>query len=131
MWYDFAEIFGAFLFIGIFCFRIRARIADRAFAEPAFDDSFKPVKRAAAYEKDIGGIYLDKFLIRVFPSSLRRDIRNCPFNYFKQRLLNAFARYVSSYRTILASAGDLIYFVNIYDARLGTRNIKVRRLYKP
>jgi hypothetical protein len=50
----------------------------------------KSVKCASADEKDIGGIYLYKFLLRVLSSSLRGYRGNSTFKDFKKSLLNSF-----------------------------------------
>ena len=64
-------------------------------------------------------------------AALRRNVCNRALNYFKKRLLNAFAADVARYRSVFGLSCDFIYFVDINNAALGSCNIKIRRLNKP
>ena len=66
--------------------------------------------------------------MRMLASSLRGDVRDRAFKQLEQRLLHALAGNVSGYGCVLALAGDLVYLIDIDNAFLGTRNVKVRRL---
>ena len=92
------------------------------------DDLIEPVERAAADKEDIGGVHLYKLLMRMLASALRGDVRDRAFKQLEQRLLHALAGNVSGYGCVLALAGDLVYLIDIDNAFLGTRNVKVRRL---
>ena len=49
---------------------------------------------ATTDEEYVGRIYLEKLLVRMLATALRRNRSDCSFNEFQQRLLHAFARYV-------------------------------------
>ena len=51
----------------------------------------------AAYKKDIGGIDLQIFLLRMLSAAFRRNIGNCTFQNLQQSLLHTFAGYITGY----------------------------------
>ena len=55
------------------------------------DDTLDPIERAAADEQDIGGINLDKLLMRMFAAALRRDVGRRTLQDLQKRLLHALA----------------------------------------
>ncbi|MNN01908.1 hypothetical protein D3C81_1145420 [compost metagenome] len=96
-------------------------IADRIkandfLADPAFDHLLQTIKRAAANEQNIRRIDLDKFLMRMFTSALRRNGSDRTFQNFQQRLLHAFAGNVAGNRRILRFTRHFIDFVDVNDA---------------
>src|SRR5207237_112839 len=83
----------------------------------------QPHKRAATDEEDIRGVYRGEFLVRMLASTLRRNIGDRTFENFQQRLLNAFAGDVAGDGRVLVLAADLVDFIDIDDAGLGTSYI--------
>ena len=91
-----------------------------------------PLKRAAAYEQHIVGFDLQKVLVGMLASALRRHVRRAALYDFQQRLLHALARHIPRYgRVGRALARYLVDFVYVDDALLGALHIVVRRLYQP
>ena len=74
---------------------------------------------------------MDKLLLRVLASALRRDGSDRSFQNFQQRLLHAFAGNVPGDGGVLALAGDLVDLIHIDDAPLGPLHVEIRRLQKP
>ena len=64
--------------------------ADRLFPDSSLYDFIQTVKGAATDKQHIGGIKLDKFLMRMFPAALRRNISHGTFQDFQQCLLYTF-----------------------------------------
>ena len=89
-----------FLLFGLF--EYLAREADGLIALALFDDLRKTIKCATAYEEDILGIYLNKILIRMLSSTLRRNICNRTLENLEKRLLNALSGNISCYGAIFA-----------------------------
>ena len=65
------------------------------FTDPVRNDRFKPVERSTADEEDVCRIDLDIVLLPMLSAALRRDVGNCPFNNFQERLVHPFTRYVA------------------------------------
>ena len=107
-----------------------ARKAERRRILSSSDDFVKTDERAAANEQYIGGIYTDKFLLRVFSSALRGYGSDSRFYNFQKRLLNAFAAYVAGYRNVFALSRDFVYFVDIYYALLRSFHVVIGVLNK-
>ena len=57
------------------------RIPDSLSAKSAFDNIRESVESASADEQDIGSVYLNKLLVRMLSSSLRRNIRYRALEY--------------------------------------------------
>src|SRR5258708_26571409 len=68
------------------------------------DNGIQANEGAAADEKNIGRIHLQKFLLGVLPAALRRHARHRSLNDLQQRLLHAFAGYISRDRWIIRLA---------------------------
>ena len=68
-----------------------------AFFRTIADDLIETRERTATDEQDIGGINLQKLLLRVLSSTLRRNRRNRAFNKLEQCLLHALTRYIPRY----------------------------------
>ena len=104
--------------------------AERLVAQPAFDHFFETNESAAANEKNVCGIDWEEFLMRMFASTLRRNVRDRAFENFQQRLLHAFARNVARNRRVLVLAANLVDFVNVDDALLRAFDVAVGGLQK-
>src|SRR5262249_19707033 len=66
--------------------------AQRFLSRPSVDLFVEADERAAADEQDVGGVDLEEFLMGVFPSALRWNVRHGPFEDLQERLLHALAR---------------------------------------
>ena len=82
----------------------RRRKAERAFIRSALNDLIDALERAAADKQDILCVNLDKFLLRVLASALRRDISDRALQNLEQRLLHALAGDVARDGRVLALA---------------------------
>src|SRR5262249_5272104 len=89
------------------------------------DDVVEPHERAAAYEEDVGGGDLEKFLLRVLAPALGPDRRHGAFDDLEQRLLDALAGNVAGNRGVVTLARNLVDFVDVYDAALASLDIVV------
>jgi hypothetical protein len=58
-------------------------------------------ERAAAHEQDVRGVDLEKFLVRMLATTLRRHRRDRAFNDLQERLLHALARHIADDRRVL------------------------------
>ena len=103
---------------------------DKLLSVTLFDYLVKTVKSSSADEKNVFGIDLNEFLIRVLSAALRRHIRHRSLKDFEQCLLNTLSGYIACDRTVFAFTRDLIYLVDVYDTFFGTFYIIVRSLYK-
>ena len=59
------------------------------------DDVLQPHEGAAADEQDVGGVDLDVLLLGVLAPALGRNVGDGALEHLEQRLLDAFARYVT------------------------------------
>jgi hypothetical protein len=71
--------------------------------EPLGDDLVQPYKGSAADKEYVRGVDLDKLLLRMLPSTLRRDGCHGPFYHLEQGLLHTFPGDIPGYRRIIAS----------------------------
>ena len=99
-----------------------------ALAQTTANGAFEPDERAAADEQNVGGIYRREFLVRMLASTLRWDVRHSAFQDLQQCLLHALAGDVASNRRVLVFAANLVNFVDIDDASLGSRHVAIGRL---
>src|SRR5260370_32717681 len=104
--------------------------ADRARPAARRDDLLKPGEGAATYEKNIGGVDLQEFLLRVLAPTLRRHRSDSTFHDLEQRLLNALSGNIAADRDVLGPAADLVDLVDIHNAALRAPDILVRRLQR-
>ena len=88
----------------------------------------QPSESAGDDEQNIGGIQLDKLLVRVLAPALRRDGRHGAFQDFQQRLLHALTGHVAGNGWVLGLAGNLVHLVDVDDAALCALHVKVRGL---
>src|ERR1700684_188965 len=102
--------------------------ADRGRAAARRDDLFESGERTAADEQDVGGVDLQKFLLRMLAAALRRKRGRGSFHDLEQGLLHALARDVAGDRGIVGLAADLVDFIDIDDAALGALDVVVGRL---
>src|SRR5699024_9160089 len=80
----------------------RSAETDHFVAEAAFNNIFHTVERSAEDEENICRVDLDRLLVRMLASALRRYTCSSSFKNFKERLLHAFTGYVSRNRSIFA-----------------------------
>ncbi len=89
---------------------------------------FKSDKRSAADEQDVARIDLNELLVRMLASALGRHIGDGPFDELEQRLLHPFARDVAGDGRAVALTADLVDFIDVDYATLGSLHIVVCRL---
>src|SRR4051812_9903165 len=92
--------------------------ADTRFFRTVTDDPLQAVERAAADEKDVGGINLNEVLVRVLAAALRRHGGNGALDELEERLLHALARDVAGDGRVVRLARDLVDLVDVDDAAL-------------
>src|SRR5260370_29642689 len=102
--------------------------ADRARQAARRDDLPEPGEGDATYEKNIGGVDLQEFLLRVLAPTLRWHRSDSSFHDLQQRLLNALSRNVAADRDVLGPAADLVDLVDIDNAALRALDIVFGRL---
>src|SRR5690606_16893865 len=102
--------------------------ADNLLADPTLDDLLKSIECASADEQDIRRVDLDEFLMRMLASALRRNRGYSAFQYFEQRLLNAFSGYIARNRWILGLARYLINLIDIDNPALSLLHVIVSSL---
>src|SRR5262249_23269452 len=83
-----------------------------------------------ADEQNIRRVHLQELLLRVLAAALGRNVRHGAFDDFQKRLLHSFARDISSDGGVLALAGDLVDFIDVNNAPLGSLDVMVGRLQK-
>ena len=89
---------------------------------------FDTIERTSADEKNICRIDLNKLLVGVLASTLRRNIDRRTLQNLQQCLLHTLARHIARNRRIVALAGDLIHLINKHDTALGLLDIVVGHL---
>ena len=85
-------------------------------------------KSAPTDKQDIGGIYLEKLLLRMFPATFRGNVRHGSFDDLQQSLLNTFTGNIPRNARILGLPRNLVNFVNIDNAAARAGYIVVRVL---
>ena len=119
---DLAEHFGQAAFL--FSLDHGAETNTGAFSA-VFNDFFQTGKRTAANEQNIGGVNLQKVLIRVLAPALGRHTGHRAFNQLKQSLLHALARHIAGDRRVVGLAGNFVDFVDVDNAALGALYIVI------
>src|SRR5204863_9975666 len=89
-----------------------SRKADRGRTAARGDDLLEARERTTADEQDVGGVDLQKFLLRMLAAALRRNRSDRAFHDLQQRLLHALARDVAGDRGVVGLAADLVDFVD-------------------
>ena len=79
-------------------------------------------------EEDIGRVNLGELLVRMFSSTLRRNVGNRPFQDFQQCLLNTLSGHITSDGGILIFSANLVYLININDSMLTFLDVPARTL---
>src|SRR4029077_17480811 len=102
--------------------------SDRSRTAAGRNRPFKPRKRSAADEQDVGGIDLQELLLGMLAAPLWRHRGHGALHDLEQRLLHAFARYIAGDRRIVRLAADLVDLVDIEDAAVSALDIVVCRL---
>jgi len=78
--------------------------ADYLLSHSPLDDLLKSVEGASAYEQDIRGVKLQKFLMRMLTPTLRRNICNRAFENFQQCLLYSLTADIARNRRIVRTS---------------------------
>src|SRR6266481_2065094 len=113
----------------VFFFQLTAK--SHPFTSGPFpNDILKPNKSAATDKKNISGVHLEEFLLRVLPAALRRDARHRSFNNLQQGLLYPFTRNVPGNRWVVRFPRDFIDLVDVNDPPLRFFNVVIGSLEK-
>ena len=88
----------------------------------------RPSNAPPQMNRNIGGIHLDEFLVRVLAATLRRYRCYRTFDQLQQGLLYAFTRDITGNRRVFRLAGNLVDFVQVHNAALGFVHIVVALL---
>src|ERR1044072_9858478 len=91
---------------------------ERLVAQTTLDHFFETDERTAADEENVGSVDREEFLVRMFATTLWRNIRDSAFENLQQRLLHALTRNVARDRRVLILATNLVDFVDLDDALL-------------
>src|ERR1051325_1229622 len=102
-----------------------------ALADAFLDNLVQPNKGAAADKKNLLSIYLDIFLVWMFPPTLWRNIAGAAFENLEQGLLNPLARHVAGNTNVIRLAPNFVDLVNVNDPDLGPLDIIVCVLEQP
>src|SRR5271165_3785735 len=89
-------------------------------AQTPADNFFETDKGAAADKENFFRIDLDILLVRMFTPSLGRNVTAAAFQDFEERLLDAFARHISSDADVIRLSPDFVDLINVHNADLGT-----------
>ena len=89
---------------------------------------FDAVECTAADEKDVACVHGDHALLRMLPSTLRRDVHDRSFEQFQESLLHTLATHVTRDGRVVALAGDLIDLIDENNASLSGLNVIIGRL---
>src|SRR4029077_18832670 len=108
-----------------FHFQGRAAKAHHLLADTPLNDFVEPDKRTTANEKNLLSINLDVFLVRMFAAALRRNVAHTALQNFQKRLLYSFAGDIARHDNVIGFAADLIDFVDVNDADLGSFHIVI------
>ena len=77
-------------------------------------------KGTTADKQDIGCINIDKLLMRMLTSSLRRNAGNSTFKDFQQSLLNTFTGNITGNGNVFGFTGNFVNLVDIDNAALSS-----------
>ena len=113
-----------------FLLRGDGRITHASLAHATLHDLVETDIRATTNKENIARINLHVLLVRVLAATLRRNIANRAFENLEQRLLYAFAGYVTRDRNVLGLATNLVDFVDVDNTTFGFLHIVVGRLQK-
>src|SRR5439155_12428940 len=97
-------------------------------ADAMLDQPLEAVEGAAADKQDVRGVDLDEVLMRMLAAALGRDVGDSALENLQERLLHALTRDVPRDRRVVRFAGDLVDLVDVDDAALRPRDVKVRGL---
>src|ERR1043166_9829792 len=101
---------------------------ERLVAQATLYHFFETDERTAADEENVGSVDREEFLVRMFATTLWRNIGNSAFENLQQRLLHALTRNVARDRRVLILATNLVDFVDVDDALLRALDVAVRSL---
>ena len=91
------------------------------------DDVGQAHESSAQNEQDVLRVDVDKLLLRMLSSALRRNRGLGALDDFEQCLLHTLARHVARNGEVFGLAGDLVDFVDVDDADLRPVDIEVGR----
>jgi hypothetical protein len=97
---------------------------DRPRAEMIFS---RPAKAPPQTKRNVGGVDLQEFLLRMLAPALRRHGSDGAFHDLQQRLLHALARDVAGDRGVVGFARNLVDLVDIDECRAA----RARRCSRP
>ena len=100
----------------------------RPLTNPTGNDFFQPLKCATADKQNVSRIDLDKVLMRMFATTLRRHIYNRAFDNLQQSLLDALARNISGDRWVVRLSRNFVNFIHKHNARLGSSYVEIGSL---
>src|SRR4029077_4590203 len=103
----------------------RAAKAHHFLANPLLDDLVEPNKCAATNEKNLFGVDLYVFLVRMLAPALRRNITRAAFQNFQQSLLHAFAGDIACDAHVVSLASDLVDLVYVNNPDLSALHIVI------
>src|ERR1043166_1272266 len=101
----------------------RAAKAHHFLANPFLDDFVEANKCATANEKDLFGVDLNVFLVRMLAPALGRNITRAAFQNFQQSLLDAFAGDIARDAHVVGLAPDLVDLIYVNNADLSALHI--------
>ena len=99
--------------------------ANSLFTNAVSNNLIQANKSAATDEQDIGGINVNKLLLRMLTASCWRNTSNRTLKNLQECLLNTFTRDVTSNREVLGLTSNLINLIDVDNAYLSTLNIAV------
>lgn len=99
-------------------------------ADATLNDVVEADEGSAADEENVGRIDLQEILLRMFTTTLRRNVGDGAFDDLQESLLNTFARDVTRDARVVALAADLVDFVDVHDAALRSLDVVIGVLQK-
>jgi hypothetical protein len=99
--------------------------AHRLLTDALLDDVGQTHERAAADKQDVGGVDLQKLLLRVLATAFGWHIADSAFQDLQQRLLHTFTRDIAGDAGVVALAGNLVDLVDVDNAALGPLDVMI------
>jgi len=93
--------------------------------DTALDDVVQADEGSTADEQNVGRIDLQEILLRMFTTTLGRNVRDSAFDDLQKSLLNAFARHVTRDARVVALPADLVDFVDVNDTALRSLDVVI------
>ena len=92
------------------------------------DYLIQAVESAAANKEYIACIHLDKVLLGMFPAPFGRNVRHGSLYYLQKGLLDPLAGHIAGNGRAVQFPGDLVDFINVYDALTCGLNVIIGHL---